>query len=69
MREYPSDRVDLRSDTVTQPTAAMREAMVNAAVGDDVLGDDQTVIQLQDMLAEMFFFYNTYLLRILILHY
>ena len=53
MREYPSDRVDLRSDTVTQPTAAMREAMVNAAVGDDVLGDDQTVIQLQDMLAEM----------------
>ena len=53
MREYPSDRVDLRSDTVTQPTAAMREAMMNAPVGDDVLGDDQTVIQLQDMLAEM----------------
>ena len=53
MREYPSDRVDLRSDTVTQPTAAMREAMMNALVGDDVLGDDQTVIQLQDMLAEM----------------
>ena len=51
--QYPSDRADLRSDTVTQPTAAMREAMVNAAVGDDVLGDDQTVIQLQDMLAEM----------------
>ncbi len=53
MREYPSDRVDLRSDTVTQPTAAMREAMMNAPVGDDVLGDDQTVIQLQNMLAEM----------------
>lgn len=53
MREYPSDRVDLRSDTVTQPTAAMREAMMNAPVGDDVLGDDQTVIQLQDMLADM----------------
>ena len=53
MREYPSDRVDLRSDTVTQPTAAMREAMMNAPVGDDVLGDDQTVIKLQDMLAEM----------------
>jgi threonine aldolase len=53
MREYPSDRVDLRSDTVTQPTAAMREAMMNAPVGDDVLGDDQTVIQLQEMLAEM----------------
>jgi len=53
MREYPSDRVDLRSDTVTQPTAAMREAMMNAPVGDDVLGDDQTVIKLQDMLAKM----------------
>lgn len=53
MREYPSDRVDLRSDTVTQPTDAMREAMMNAPVGDDVLGDDQTVIKLQDMLAEM----------------
>ncbi len=53
MREYPSDRVDLRSDTVTQPTAAMREAMTNAPVGDDVLGDDQTVIRLQEMLAEM----------------
>ena len=53
MREYPSDRVDLRSDTVTQPTAAMREVMMSAPVGDDVLGDDQTVIQLQDMLAEM----------------
>ena len=53
MREYPSERVDLRSDTVTQPTAAMREAMMNAPVGDDVLGDDQTVIKLQDMLAEM----------------
>ena len=53
MREYPSDRVDLRSDTVTQPTDAMRKAMMNAPVGDDVLGDDQTVIKLQDMLAEM----------------
>jgi len=53
MREYPSERVDLRSDTVTQPTAAMREAMMNAPVGDDVLGDDQTVIKLQDMLAEI----------------
>lgn len=51
MREYPSDRVDLRSDTVTQPTDAMRKAMMNAPVGDDVLGDDQTVIKLQDMLA------------------
>ena len=40
MREYPSDRVDVRSDTVTQPTQAMRAAMESAKVGDDVLGDD-----------------------------
>ena len=53
MREYPSNRVDLRSDTVTQPTTAMRDAMQNAVVGDDVLGDDQTVIELQNRLAEM----------------
>ena len=37
--------VDLRSDTVTRPSAAMREVMKNAEVGDDVLGDDETVIQ------------------------
>ena len=36
MREYPSDRVDMRSDTVTQPTAAMRKVMEAAEVGDDV---------------------------------
>jgi len=53
MREYPSDRVDLRSDTVTQPTDAMRKSMASAPVGDDVLGDDQTVIELQNRLAEM----------------
>ena len=53
MREYPSDRVDLRSDTVTQPTADMRIAMQNAVVGDDVLGDDPTVIELQNKLAKM----------------
>ena len=53
MREYPSDRVDLRSDTVTQPTAAMRAVMQGAAVGDDVLGDDPTVIELQNKLAKM----------------
>ncbi len=53
MREHPSDRVDLRSDTVTQPTAAMRKSMASAPVGDDVLGDDQTVIELQNRLAEM----------------
>ena len=53
MREYPSDRVDMRSDTVTQPTAAMRKVMEAAEVGDDVLGDDATVQALQDCLAEM----------------
>ena len=53
MREYDSDRVDLRSDTVTQPTTTMRQAMSTAVVGDDVLGDDPTVIELQDHLAHM----------------
>ena len=38
--------IDLRSDTVTQPTEGMREAMAKAVLGDDVLGDDPTVIQL-----------------------
>jgi len=46
------DFVDLRSDTVTSPTAAMRAAMANAEVGDDVFGEDPTVIRLQDMAAE-----------------
>jgi threonine aldolase len=45
-------RVDLRSDTVTQPTAAMRKAMAEAAVGDDVFGDDPTVNRLQQVAAE-----------------
>lgn len=45
--------IDLRSDTVTQPTAAMRAAMASAAVGDDVFGDDPTVNALQDKLAAM----------------
>lgn len=54
MREHPSDRVDFRSDTVTQPTTAMREAMTLASVGDDVLGDDPTVLALQDRVAALF---------------
>ena len=45
--------VDLRSDTVTQPTAAMRAAMASALVGDDVFGDDPTVNALQVRIAEM----------------
>jgi threonine aldolase len=45
--------VDLRSDTVTQPTPAMREAMMAAPLGDDVFGDDPTVNALQDKIAAM----------------
>ena len=44
--------IDLRSDTVTQPPAAMRRAMAEAPVGDDVFGDDPTVNRLQDACAE-----------------
>lgn len=43
--------IDLRSDTVTKPTRAMREAMAAAPVGDDVFGDDPTVNQLQERIA------------------
>ncbi|MGN2254375.1 low-specificity L-threonine aldolase [Frateuria sp. GZRe12] len=45
------DWVDLRSDTVTRPTPAMRAAMLDAPVGDDVYGEDPTVNQLQQRLA------------------
>lgn len=44
--------IDLRSDTVTKPTDAMREAMASAIVGDDVYGEDPTVNRLQEMMAE-----------------
>jgi len=54
MREFNNDRIDFRSDTVTQPTSKMLEAMHNAKVGDDVLGDDPTVIELQQKVAKMF---------------
>jgi threonine aldolase len=43
--------IDLRSDTVTVPTPAMREAMARAEVGDDVYGEDPTVIRLEEMAA------------------
>ncbi|XP_076007644.1 threonine aldolase 1 [Genypterus blacodes] len=46
--------VDLRSDTQTKPGAAMRRAMAEAEVGDDVVGEDPTVNELQRMAAEMF---------------
>lgn len=45
--------IDLRSDTVTRPTQAMRAAMAAADVGDDVFGDDPTVKRLQEQLAEL----------------
>jgi len=45
--------IDLRSDTVTRPTAAMREAMARAEVGDDVFGDDPTVRALEEEVARI----------------
>jgi threonine aldolase len=45
--------IDLRSDTVTQPTQAMREAMLAAPLGDDVFGDDPTVNALQEKIAAL----------------
>lgn len=46
--------VDLRSDTVTRPTAGMRQAMASAEVGDDMYGEDPTVNALQDEVAALF---------------
>ena len=46
--------IDLRSDTVTRPTDAMRAAMVSAEVGDDVYGEDPTVLALQERVAGLF---------------
>ena len=45
--------IDLRSDTITQPTPAMREAMAGAEVGDDVFGEDPTVARLEARVAEI----------------
>ena len=45
--------IDLRSDTVTQPTESMRLAMAEAEVGDDVMGEDPTILRLEEMAAEM----------------
>ena len=53
MMQTMSPRVDLRSDTVTQPTAAMRQAMLAAPLGDDVFGDDPTVNALQARIASL----------------
>ena len=46
--------IDLRSDTVTRPTPAMRAAMAAAEVGDDVYGEDPTINRLEDRVAQMF---------------
>jgi threonine aldolase len=46
--------IDLRSDTVTQPTSAMRDAMFSASLGDDVYGEDPTVNELQAYAADLF---------------
>ena len=49
----PESIIDLRSDTMTKPTVAMRQAMANAEVGDDTFGEDPTVNRLQEKLAAM----------------
>jgi threonine aldolase len=48
-----SSEIDLRSDTVTRPTPGMRAAMAQAEVGDDVFGDDPTVIRLEERVANL----------------
>ena len=50
----PVSLIDLRSDTVTRPTPAIRTAMAAAEVGDDVYGEDPTVNRLEDRAAEIF---------------
>lgn len=46
--------IDFRSDTLTQPTAEMRQAMASAPVGDDVFGEDPTTNELQDRFRKLF---------------
>ena len=46
--------IDYRSDTVTQPTPAMLEAMMTAKTGDDVFGEDPSINELESLSAEMF---------------
>src|ERR1700677_51440 len=54
IQEKTNAMIDLRSDTVTRPTPAMREAMASAEVGDDVYGEDPTVNRLEKDAAEVF---------------
>src|SRR5881275_892186 len=53
-RTHAAAVVDLRSDTVTKPTPAMRRAMAEAEVGDDVYGEDPTINKLEQRAAEIF---------------
>jgi threonine aldolase len=53
MSDYMAEFSDFRSDTVTRPTENMKKAMAEAVVGDDVLGDDPTVLKLEDMAADI----------------
>ncbi|MCD4654065.1 low-specificity L-threonine aldolase, partial [bacterium] len=53
MTNYTETRIDLRSDTVTCPDRLMREAMIQAPVGDDVMGEDPTVNELEKYAAEL----------------
>jgi threonine aldolase len=53
MKDAHEGVVDLRSDTVTRPTAGMREAIAHAIVGDDALGDDPTVRELENRIADL----------------
>lgn len=48
-----SNPIDLRSDTVTKPTAAMRQVIANAEVGDDMYGEDPTVLRLEQIVCEL----------------
>ncbi|MBT7617207.1 MAG: low specificity L-threonine aldolase, partial [Calditrichaeota bacterium] len=48
-----SKLIDLRSDTVTRPSDAMRKAMFDAEVGDDVFGDDPTINHFQEYVADL----------------
>ncbi|MBT8212681.1 MAG: low specificity L-threonine aldolase, partial [Acidimicrobiia bacterium] len=50
---FPDGTADFRSDTVTRPTAEMREAMASAVVGDDVYGEDPTVNTLEERAAAL----------------
>lgn len=53
MSTHADRPIDMRSDTVTRPTDAMKRAMIEAPLGDDVLGDDPTIIKLQERIAAM----------------